>query len=327
MTRDFVIDPGWPALLDGLGLRAADLLRAAALPEDLFARVRPRVDAEGFGRLWDALAAATGSDAPGLAIGGAVSAEGFDPPVFAGLCSPDLASATARLSLFKPLTGPLVLASHDTPGGLELTFDAEPGVALPEEYVAAELVFPVDLARLATRAEVRPIAVEMRRPPASPAYEAFFGHRVREGPFNRVVFSREDARRPFLSPDPALFAAFEPALRVRPDELAPEAGIAERLRAVLMEALPSGRAQVGQVARRLGTSPRSLQRRLSKAGTSFQSELRQLRQRLAEGYLGRMGLSSAETALLLGYDDPNSFIRAFHDWTGHPPGAWRRSMA
>ncbi len=324
MTRQFTVELGWAALMDALGLRAADVLRAAQLPKDLFSRKRPTVSAAEFTALWESLASAMGADAPGLAIGRAVTAEMFSPPLFAAFCSPDLTVATARLSQYKPLVGPLILESHAMAGGLELTFGPEPGVVLPNEFIAAELVFLVQLARLALRREIRPIAVEMQNKPDSGAYAEFFGHAVRSGPFDRVVFSPEDARRPFVSANPALFAAFEPELQLRLDELERNASLAERVRATLMEALPSGRGDVTSIARQLGMSSRSLQRKLGAEGTSFQAELQDLRTRLATGYLNGTEHSSAEISFMLGYDDPNSFIRAFHDWTGTTPEAMRK---
>jgi AraC-like DNA-binding protein len=92
-----------------------------------------------------------------------------------------------------------------------------------------------------------------------------------------------------------------------------------------MEALPSGQGDVSNVASRLGMSSRSLQRKLGAVGTSFQTELQIIRTRLAEHYLRGTDHSSAEISFLLGYDDPNSFIRAFHSWTGTTPEAMRRA--
>lgn len=323
MTRPFVIDLGWSALLGELGVRPADLLRSAGLAEDMFARDRPTVTPEGFRNLFDALARAIGHEAPGLIVGQAISPEVFSPPLFAAYCCENLAAATRRLSQYKPLIGPLKLESHSMAGGLELTFDAEPGVDLPDEYVAAELVFLVNLARRATRHAVRPVAVEMVRPPRHKGYFEFFGHPVYPGPFNRVVFAPEDARRPFLSANPALFRVFDPELQARLDELDRNASVADRVRSALMEALPGGQPDVGTVARRLGMSSRTLQRRLGAEGTGFQDVLRELRERLARDYLRKTAHTSAEISFLLGYEDPNSFTRAFHLWTGTTPEAHR----
>ena len=77
------------------------------------------------------------------------------------------------------------------------------------------------------------------------------------------------------------------------------------------------------VARRLAVSTRTLQRRLSEEGTSFQQELNGLRADLARHYLTNSRYSSAEISFLLGYSDPNSFIRAFHAWTGQTPESAR----
>jgi AraC-like DNA-binding protein len=207
--------------------------------------------------------------------------------------------------------------------GLELTFEAEPGVDLPNEYIAAELVSLVSLARRATGRGVRPIAVEMVNAPTQADYAAFFGHPVLSGPFNRVVFAPDDARRRLLSPDPALFQSFDPNLQVRLDQLDPSATATDRVRSALMEALPAGQPDIGTVARRLGTSGRTLQRRLGAEDTGFQEVLQALRERLARGYLKKTALTSSEISFLLGYDDPNSFTRGFHHWTGTTPEAFR----
>ena len=326
MTRPFAIDIGWGALAASLGVRPADVLRLAGLPEDLFNRERPTLEPDAFFRLWSALVDAMASDTPGLDLGRAVSPEVFSPPIFAASCSHNLAVAAERLARFKPLVGPLILDPHNTNGGLELTFGAEDGVRLPDEFVAMELVFLVHFARQSTRHAIRPIAVEMITPPTHPAYTDYFDCPLRDGPFNRVVFAPKDAERPFLSANPSMFSMFEPALQTRLDTMERDAAMADRVRAALMEALPAGQADVGQVAKTLGVSARGLQRKLTHQGTSFQSELRGLRERLALDYLRRASYNSSEIAYLLGYEDPNSFIRAFSSWTGKSPEAMRTAM-
>ena len=76
---------------------------------------------------------------------------------------------------------------------------------------------------------------------------------------------------------------------------------------------------MADIADRLAVSTRTLQRRLGDEGTSFQQELSALREELARHYLTNTACSSAEISFLLGYADPSSFYRAFHDWTGVTP--------
>ncbi|RYH11230.1 AraC family transcriptional regulator [Tropicimonas sp. IMCC6043] len=325
MTRPFAVDLGWAAVLDRLDLTAADLLRAAELPADLFTRERPRLEAPAFLRLWHALERLLDDPAPGLAVGRAIETDAFSPPLFAAFSSPNLIVALERLALFKPLLGPLRLEVAEGPAGLDVTYSPEGALPLPAEFLASELVFLVSLARMATRSEIRPLQVEMIAPPATPGYRDFFGTAPRHGPANRLRFSQSDARRPFLSVNAALYAVFEPELRLRLEEAGAARSLTDRLHAALMEALPSGRTRIADVAPRLGLSPRSLQRKLGQTGTSFAAELADLRSRLAADYLRNTAHSSAEISYLLGYSDPNSFIRAFHDWTGTTPEALRRA--
>ncbi|MFC5262271.1 helix-turn-helix domain-containing protein [Kribbella qitaiheensis] len=58
---------------------------------------------------------------------------------------------------------------------------------------------------------------------------------------------------------------------------------------------------------------------MSLESTTFQLVLRETRKSLARHYLSTPQLTAAEISDLLGYDDTNSFYRAFHTWTGRTP--------
>jgi AraC-like DNA-binding protein len=58
-------------------------------------------------------------------------------------------------------------------------------------------------------------------------------------------------------------------------------------------------------------------------GTSFRQLLSDAQRELARQYLLEPSLAVGETAWLLGYEDPNSFFRAFREWEGMTPGEWK----
>jgi AraC-like DNA-binding protein len=70
--------------------------------------------------------------------------------------------------------------------------------------------------------------------------------------------------------------------------------------------------------------PRTLQRRLAEAGTSFVAELERHRARRAREMLAEGRLSVGEIAFALGYSEPSTFHRAFRRWTGTTPAEFRR---
>ena len=70
-------------------------------------------------------------------------------------------------------------------------------------------------------------------------------------------------------------------------------------------------------------STRTLQRRLTDEGITFQQVIAEARHELARHYLQYSSLELNETAYLLGYEDANSFFRAFQQWEGTSPGEWR----
>ena len=96
-----------------------------------------------------------------------------------------------------------------------------------------------------------------------------------------------------------------------------------RLRALLVELLPSGECSKETVAARLNMSDRSLQSRLATRGTSYRALLNETRRELAEQYI-RQGLHSvSEVTYLLGFADVSSFSRAFRSWEGLSPSEYK----
>jgi AraC-like DNA-binding protein len=263
-----------------------------------------------------------------IRLGKSISAEAFDPPIFAALCSANFNIAVRRISRYKKLIAPMAL--HVDEGKENTTLELEwldTSIDPPTCLVATELVFFVQLARLATRAEVHPLEVATPRPPSpAEAYAAYFGVDVQASSAHRLVFSAEDAARPFLTANEKMWQFFEPELQKRLSELDVTATMTERVRASLLELLPSGSASVDAVSKKLGVSSRTLQRRLSTEGGSFQTVLNRTREELARYYLKSSAMSGAEISFLLGFEDPNSFFRAFHTWTGETPERVRTTL-
>jgi AraC-like DNA-binding protein len=80
------------------------------------------------------------------------------------------------------------------------------------------------------------------------------------------------------------------------------------------------------VARELRLSDRTLQRRIIDDGATFRQLLLEARQELAREYLNRPEMDVKEVAFLLGYEDSNSFYRAFRTWEGTTPSQLRAAL-
>jgi len=326
-ARGFAMDTGWELILEDAGVSVADVLRRARLPEDLLARGDRFVATADFVRFVVALEDEVADPAFALRLTEATTAEAFSPTIFAALCSPDLRTALQRLAHYKRLCAPMRLELDERPGELSVSLiwtDAR--YPVPRTLYAGELAWLVHLARMATRHRVVPLGVTS---PvllgADQTFTDWFGVQVQEADVARVRFSDQDAARPFLTANDGMWSMFEPDLKRRLAQLDARATTSDRVRAVLLEGLPSGRTTVDEVGSRLAMSRRTLQRRLRDEGTTFKDELRAVRRELAEHYLQRTDLTASEIGFLLGFEETSSFFRAFQAWTGTTPEAARRA--
>nr|WP_314618552.1 AraC family transcriptional regulator ligand-binding domain-containing protein [uncultured Pseudomonas sp.] len=93
----FSLDIGWRTLLNDFGLQPEHVLRKAGLPEDLFSRESYGLLTDEYFRFWRALESQADDAMFPLRIVETVSAEVFDPPLFAAFCTANVMQAVQRL--------------------------------------------------------------------------------------------------------------------------------------------------------------------------------------------------------------------------------------
>jgi AraC-like DNA-binding protein len=157
-------------------------------------------------------------------------------------------------------------------------------------------------------------------------YREFFGAPVEfDAEATELVYPRASLGLALSTADPNLLAILLPAAEELREKRAVSATMTDHARRALRVALCHDDAQLEGLARRLGMTVRSLQRRLRDEGTSFQALRDETRKALAERYLGE-GHSLAEISFLLGFSEPSAFFRAFKRWTGSTPIARRGAL-
>jgi len=106
------------------------------------------------------------------------------------------------------------------------------------------------------------------------------------------------------------------------DELTSESFSAEIKRNIYKQIFDCEKPSIKNTAENIGYSKRALQYKLSEQNTSFRILLEQSRQEIASKSL-KEGVSSSDTAFLLGYSDLSAFNRAFKKWYGTTPSGFK----
>ncbi len=315
--KHFLIDKNYGAYLSSMGFSMDEVLKKAMLPGDLFARQAPSLTAEEYFRFMKAIDILAPNEQTPIRLAASERIETFSPPIFAAYCSHNALGCLKRLAQYKPLIGALLYQVEETEKSVSVEIlSGNTELELPEILVGIEFVFLVGLIRRATKEPITPLSVTVKRPMQNQAYADFIGKSITVGEKNCLVFSKEDALVPFISSNESMWEFFEPELKRRLSMMNTDDSYAVRVCSALMEMLPCGEYTIDDVAKKLGYSRRSLQRRLQAEDTNFQKQLNHTREVLAKTYLDNTDMTAEDIAFLLGYQELGSFFRAFAVWTG-----------
>ena len=166
----------------------------------------------------------------------------------------------------------------------------------------------------------------MHEPDDAAALERALGCPVRtRAAWNGVAIPKASWRLPLKRRDPILQGLLERQAREALARLSGGGGVADDARRVLAGRIAGGDTGIEAVAKLLGMSARTLQRRLRAESTVYHDVLDGVRRSAAEGYLTDSTLSVAEVGYLLGFSEPAAFHRAFRRWKGTTPLEFRRA--
>lgn len=321
--KTYILDAQFSQLFAAFGIDPGEVLRKAGLAEDLFSRATPSLSGSDYLALMEAIGQLAPSEDFAIRLATSDGVERFSPPIFAAYCAQNGQRCIERLALHKPLIEPMRYRLETLGQESTLYIEAdEPGIQVPAFVAEGELAFILHIIRSATKEQVQPLRVESVYPVSS-SLEKLLGVPVEVTGVNAITFKLSDLQIPFISHNESMWSYFEPELSRRLSQLDVDDSTSARVRAALVELLPAGESTIEDVARKLVTSARTLQRQLSEEGTTFRKQLNHVRLLLAKQYLSTTDMSMDSIAFMLGYLEANSFVRAFTLWTGTTPAAYR----
>jgi AraC-like DNA-binding protein len=329
MNKHFRFSGSTFSRLEEHGVSASAVLRRAGPCQGYIGQPRVLLKTEEVFAFWRAVGEVSTDPAIGLLLGTETKTERFHLTGIAALASESLGAAVDQMARYKQLTCPeeILQKKDDDEWSIQfrwlLAEELEPPV-----LIECAFSWMLSIARHGTGTRLSPLRVEFLQPRAhAKTIERHFGCRVVCGaPKNAIVFRTSDAQQRFVTRNAELLAVLAPQFEEELKRDADDENFVERVRLAVQQHLTGRRPNIEDIAGALHISARTLQRRLQDEGSSFQRVLGEARRHLARHYLNNSTLELNEAAYLLGYEDGNSFVRAFRSWEGVPPARWRENQ-
>lgn len=285
-----------------------------------------------FAQLLEDASATLGDPCLGLRIGLATHPRDVGPLGFVLLNSPTVGAAVDNLVRY--------LGFHQT--AAEITAAEESGYwrlayrvlhpAMADFHQDAECtigIFVAGVKHLGVRTTaLQEVHFRRSAPAQKDAYrKALPGVTLRFGqPIDAVLTDPDIADQPVVGADETLLHILEQHAKLLLEQTPSNDELHSRVEQAVARSLHSGQPRITQVARSLGMGERTLQRRMSERGLTFNDVVDQVRERLARQNVARGDVTLTEVAFLLGYSESSAFIRAFRRWTGETPRAYRKRV-
>jgi len=319
----------WAVLLKKMSLDVEEVASLSKLPVSIFKQGNSKITHEQFIDIWRVVERLHNKEYMGLTFARKSLKEVVNLSFFALLFSKDMTDAITKLNDFQPLMLPIYLTCEDEGEESTIRVNLEfPIQKAPKSFSYAVLVFLIELIRTCTGERIIPSRVQLNNDgEKKERYIDYFGVIPENANYLSLTIKRSEMKKTFLSSNDKLSEYFGPLLNKKKSLLVNNSSrYSGKIKAYLYENLANGQNNIEVVSEYFSITSRTLQRRLSEEGISFRRILDETRSEMAFIYLSNTNLAAYEISFLLGFEDKNSFFRAFHRWTGTTPQSTRASL-
>jgi AraC-like DNA-binding protein len=264
-----------------------------------------------------------------LRVGATMRCDEYGAFGLAWKSAPDLGGSCERASRYaRVLTSVSTYEAREAEEGVYMHLHRDGdrnslGLRLSNEATIASIAA---ISQEVSTTEFRALAIYFKHgaPGSSADHEHHFGCPVHfDAGMDALLISHETMKTPNRVGDPDIVKFFETHLEEELSKFDDDASLERRVRLQISQSLSQGIPAVSDIANHFGMSGRTLQRRLSDRGCSFQKLVDEARRELAERLLRETEYPLAEVAFLTGFSEQSAFNRAFKRWAGQTPRSFR----
>ncbi len=326
-AQDRIKLPGvfW-AGLKSIGLTPGAVLRRSNLPPTVYNGESFVTTAQNFA-VWRAIRELAGDPAMGWKFMSQVGTDQYHPTLLAALHARTYRESIERLARYKQLCSAeeFQISTKGDEVLVEVSWPFAEKEPAPAFLLDAVFALVLELGRRGTKTRLNPKRIELtRQAERDNGFAEYFGCPVKYRATRDVLVLRTaDVELPFATHNDELLQMLAPQFENQLKAGRAKQGILDQVKWVLKRLLSGSRPDLLMVAKELGMSDRTLQRRITDEGTTFRQLLTDTRHELVRQYLGDPSVEINEAAFLVGFEDPTSFYRAFRSWEGKTPAEWR----
>ena len=247
------------------------------------------------------------------------------PAYFAFQVSSDFGSAIQLVSKYKLEVAPIGWSVKKLQGGLNLEiYTALPEFPIDSNVALMEFIWLLTLQRSCCLEAVVPRKVTIVQEVLNlNLYEEYFGCPIELGERNLIEFDAASITMKLHSADHYVHEVLVNVLDANLANSEHNDAVTHLAERVIRDELKRGKTELADVAKQLGMSLRSLQRRLNDEGTTLKELQNRVRREMAGDLILNTSYGISEVSLRLGYRDPAAFFKAFSKWYACTPAQMR----